>query len=201
MSTEGIGYSSYSATSLFLQNTNSQAQSVRTSGGQSDKGSSISSLRSQIDALLANIPKGSDNKLSFKEVHDYLEEQEKQWDETVKADLKELGVNTYEQFPLSYDPKAGTVTVAEGHPDKAVIDKYFADNPDKVAKFEEIIQIGKLTNTSKSNLTPVDIKRSIQQQSMAIWFEDNSDPTTWFSGGGMMFGAGNSSYTGLNIKV
>lgn len=201
MSTEAIGYSSYSTTSLLLQNTYNQTQTSQTSSDQSDGSTMTSTLRGQIDALLSNIPKGSDGKLSFKEVENYLEEQEKLWDETVKADLEALGVSTYEQFPLSYNPTEGTVTVAEGHPDKAVIDKYFADNPDTVAKFEEIVQIGKLTSSSSSNLTPTDIKRSIQQQAMAVWYEDNSDPTTWFSGGGMMFGAGRSSYTGLNIKV
>lgn len=201
MSTQGIGYSSYSSSSLFLNNANNNTAAEQINGSKTDNKSMTSALRTQIDQLLANIPKGDDGKLSFKDVENYLKAEEAKWDEEVKADLAELGVSTDEQFPLSYDPQTGAVTVAEGHPDKAIIDKYFVDNPDKVAKFEEIIQIGKLTSTSTSNLTPVDLKRSIQQQAMSIWYEDNSDPTSWFSGGGMMFGNGQSSYQGLNIKV
>lgn len=204
MTTSAIGYSAYGTNNSILNqtsNTSQQTQQANQSENSSDKDGMKATIRSQIDSILANIPKGSDNKLSFKEVQDYYEEQKQLWDDTVKADLEKLGVNTYKQFPLSYDPAEGTVTVAEGHPDKAKIDSYFKANPETVDKFEEIIQIGKLTRSSQQSFTPQEIKQSIQQSAMAVWFQDNSDPSSWFSGGGMMFGNSQASYTGLNMTV
>jgi len=204
MSTEAIGYSAYNLSNPTLQQATSQNQSQQVAQGESDEsenGSLKSQIRNQINALLANIPKGDDGKLSFQDIKDYLDKEEKLWDDSVKADLAALNVDITSEFPLSYDAASGTVTVAEGHPDKALIDKYFELNPEKVEKFEEIIQLGKMTKISSSTQSATQLRRDIQQSAMSIWFEDNSDPTTWFSGGGMMFGQGQSTYTGLDIRV
>jgi len=158
-------------------------------------------IRDQVNAYLSDIPKNGDGKLSFKDIEDYRKKLETEWDTSVKADLKKLGVNTDKEFPLSYDPATGKLTVSNGHPDKEKIDQYFESNSDKVEEFQKIVQLGKMTYMSKSSLSPLEIRKNIQQEAMAWWYGDNTDPTSWFKGGGLMLGQGQSSYSGLDIKV
>ncbi len=207
MSTQPIGYANNSVLGSLLSQVNNQTQTEEQQAAAKQQteftGSWKSQIRSQIDSLLKDVPKGDDNKLSFQDIDDYRAKLEKEWDESVKADLKKLGVNTEKEFPLSWDAATGKLTVSKEHPDKEKIDKYFASNEDKVAEFQRIIQLGKMTSMSKENFTPTQMRQNIQKESMAWWYEDNSDPTTWFAGGGLLLGNGNNqaSYTGLNLKV
>ncbi|QGY42019.1 hypothetical protein GM415_08610 [Pseudodesulfovibrio cashew] len=204
MSSLSIGYSNYSGTSSLLQTlseqTSSSTSTSTTSSSSTNSQTWRSAINTQINALLDMVPKGDDGKLSFQDVDDYREQLEKDWDEAVKEDFEALGLDPDAEYPLNYDPATGTVTVTKGHPDKAVIDQYFANNPDKVDEFEAIVQLGKLTSASNSTLTQNEMRQSLQQQAMSWWFEDNSDPTSWFSGGGLVLGQ-QTAYTGLNITV
>lgn len=181
------GSSSTSATGL-------ASQSATFTGSKSE-------IRSQIDALLANIPKGDDGKLSFEDIDTYRETLETEWDDAVKADLAKLGVNVDEELPLTWDPATGKVICSDGYPDKDIIDRYFVSNPDKIDEFERIIKLGKMTSTHSQKLSASEMRQSIQQQSMSWWYEDNTDPTSWFSGGGTMLGSTMATYKGLNITV
>lgn len=207
MSTQAIGSNGYSDTASLLKAAKEEQQLQETASQASSKSETSSStswesrIRNDIQRYLSEVPKGEDGKLSFKDVDDYREGLEKEWDEAVKADLKKLGVDVSKEFPLSYDPTTGKVTVSGDHPDKALIDKYFEANPDKVEEFEKIVQLGKLTAVSNANFSPMELRQTIQQQSMAWWYEDNSDPTTWFNGGGMLVAQGQTSYTGLDLRV
>ena len=82
---------------------------------------------------------------------DYLEGTGRlKWDVEVMADLEANSAWTSpNSFPLTYDPTTGKVTVSGDHEDKEIIDQYFEDNPDKVGDFETIVQLGKLTATSR----------------------------------------------------
>jgi len=202
MSTQAIGSAAYMSTYKLLQAANEQEQlytEADRASKEADK-SATSALGNDIAKYLAKIPKGDDGKLSFKDVDDYRAKLAKEWDDEVKKDLKKLGVDVSEKLPLSYDTKTGKITVTGKHKDKATIEKYLADNPDKVEGFKEIIQLGKLTSTANSNLSQSQMVQNIQYKAMTWWFADNSDPKTWFSGGGMMLG-GMSTYSGLNLKV
>lgn len=165
--------------------------------------SGSAALRAEITALLDQIPKGSDGKLSFQDVEDYRESLGEAWDTAVMADLEALGVDVSKEFMMTYDPDTGAVTVSGDTDDKAIIDQYFVDNPDKVEAFRDIIQLGKLTTTASSQLSQDTLMTSLQQQSLAWWYEDNTDPTSWFEGGGLLsIGQGSTtSYTGINLMV
>lgn len=203
MTTSSIGSSVYSETSSLLkqlaEQKGTETATTKTSE-QSANSRVMSSMGGEIQRYLEDIPKGSDGKLSFKEVEEYRKQLEVTWDVSVMADLEALGVDISKEFPLTYDPVTGKVTTAEGHPDKETIDKYFEDNPEKVDEFNKIIQLGKLTKVSENQLTNTELKQSLQQQAISWWYEDNSDPTNWFKGGGLMLGYG-QSYTGLNLTV
>ncbi|WP_319471493.1 hypothetical protein [uncultured Pseudodesulfovibrio sp.] len=202
MATQSIGSFSYSGASslLNMSGQNGTQQAGKVSPFQAGK-NLRSQIRAQIDDLLKDVPKGTDGKLSFKDIDDYREKLGKEWDESVKADLEKLGVDVEKEFPLSWDTKTGKLTVSKEHPDKEVIDKYFESNPEKVEEFQKIVQLGKMTRTHEQKLTPQQLQKSIQQESVAWWYEDNSDPTSWFQGGGRLMSNTQAAYSGLNLKV
>ncbi|WP_319542227.1 hypothetical protein [uncultured Pseudodesulfovibrio sp.] len=204
MAIQSVGSNGYMDAYSLLQAANEEEQ-LKTRAAQMDKeqekAGGSSGMANDIESYLAKIPKGADNRLSFLDVDKYRANLEAKWDITVTADLKALGVDVTKELPLTYDPASGKVTVAKGHEDKEIIDKYFVDNPDKVDEFQTVLQLGKLTNTASTQLSQGQMMQNLQFQSMSWWFADNSDPTSWFDGGGLMFGQGQSSYTGLNLKV
>ncbi|MGE4195140.1 MAG: hypothetical protein AB7E51_17280 [Pseudodesulfovibrio sp.] len=177
-------------------------QKAETLDTESNKSSASTGLKSEIAALLDNIPKGDDNRLSFTDVENYRKEMGDKWDRAVMADLKALGVDVSKEFAMTYDPDTGKVTVPDKTKDAEIINKYFEDNPDKVAEFYDIIQLGKLNATASSQLSQSQMLTSLRQQSLAWWYADNTDPTSWFEGGGLLAIGGNAtSYTGLNMMV
>ena len=162
-----------------------------------------SGIGTEITALLSKVPKGDDNKLSFQDVEDYREALGKVWDKDVMADLAALGVDISQEMPMTYDVDTGMVTVASGTKDKEIIDQYFEDNPDVVSRFYDIVQLGKLTSTSQSSLSQEQRLQNIELQTMAWWYEGNTDLQSWFDGGGLLAlqGQASASYTGLNLRV
>ena len=203
MSTESIGSSLLSSAYTRLQAANEQKKLYEEAAeiSKEQAASGTSSMGQDILGYLSKIPKGDDGMLSFQDVDDYLGELETLWDASVMADLEKLGVDITQQFPLTYDTTTGKVTVSSDHKDKEIIDKYFKDNPDRVADFETIVQLGKLTNTAEDKLSQDMMTTNLQLESLAWWYEDNTDPTGWFAGGGMLAMGSGSSYLGLNLTV
>jgi hypothetical protein len=202
MTTQSIGSNLLSGTYTLLRAAVEEKQLYQNAADLDKKNSSSSTLSTEIQTYLAQIPKGDDNKLSFQDVEDYREELGDKWDAAVMADLKALGVDISQEFVMTYDPDTGKVSVPANTKGKETIDKYFEDNPDKVEEFQTIIQLGKLTSTASTQLSQDNLMTSMQQQSLAWWYADNTDPSNWFSGGGLLsFGEGSTSFAGLNLKV
>jgi hypothetical protein len=206
MSTTSIGTDLITGTYTLLRASVEEKQlyqNAQSLDDESNETSSKTGLTSEIYTLLDQIPKGDDNRLSFQDVEDYREDLGDQWDASVMDDLEALGVDVSNEFMMSYDPDTGKVTVPDDTEDADVINQYFEDNPDKVEEFYTIIQLGKLTSTASSTLTQNELMTSLQQQSLAWWYADNTDPTSWFDGGGLLsLGEGStSSYTGLSLMV
>ncbi|MCJ2164328.1 MULTISPECIES: hypothetical protein [unclassified Pseudodesulfovibrio] len=202
MTTQSIGSNLLSGTYTLLRAAVEEKQLYQNAADLDKKNSSSSTLSSEIQTYLAKIPKGDDNKLSFQDVEDYREELGDKWDAAVMADLKALGVDISQEFVMTYDPDTGKVSVPDNTKGKEIIDKYFEDNPDKVEEFQTIIQLGKLTSTASTQLSQDNLMTSMQQQSLAWWYADNTDPSSWFDGGGLLsFGTGSTSFAGLNLKV
>ena len=177
-------------------------QAKKTSEETASSGQSTE-IGTEIMSLLSRVPKGNDDRLSFQDVEDYRETLGKAWDKVVMADLKALGVDVSQEMPMTYDVDTGKVTVASGTKGKAVIDQYFEDNPEVVSQFYDIVQLGKLTSTAESKLSQDQRIQNIKLQSMAWWYEGNTDVQSWFDGGGLLAlqGQGATSYTGLNLVV
>jgi hypothetical protein len=203
MSTQSIGSSGYLDTYSLLKAAREEQQLMdeAVKAGKDQTTSGTSSMGQDILSYLSQIPKGEDGKLSFQDVDDYRDKLETFWDAEVMADLEELGVDITKQFPLTYDSNTGKVTVSGDHEDKEIIDQYFVDNPDKVGEFETIVQLGKLTTTAEDKLSMDMLNTNLQLESLAWWYQDNTNPTSWFEGGGMLAMSGMSSYLGLNMTV
>ncbi|MEZ7197339.1 hypothetical protein [Pseudodesulfovibrio karagichevae] len=205
MSTTSIGSDLITGTYRLLRASVEEKQlqeQARKLDEESAKNSGSSGLASEISSILDQIPKGDDNRLSFQDVQNYRKTLGDKWDIEVMADLKKLGVDVSSEFAMTYDPDTGKVTVPESTKDAAIINKYFEDNPDKVKEFHDIIQLGKLTSTASSQLSQSQMMTSLQQQSLAWWYADNTDPSSWFKGGGLLaMGGSSSSYSGLNLMV
>jgi hypothetical protein len=205
MSTTSIGTDLITGTYTLLRASVEEKQlrqQAKALDEESTQSSGSTGLASDISSVLDQIPKGDDNRLSFQEVQDYRETLGDKWDAAVMADLKELGVDVSSEFAMTYDPDTGTVTVPDSTEDADIINKYFEDNPDRVEEFHTIIQLGKLASTASTQLSQSQMMTSLQQQSLAWWYADNTDPTSWFEGGGLLaMGGSSSSYTGLNLMV
>ena len=202
MTTQSIGSYLLTNTYSLLQSAVEEKQ-LYAKASEMDKESGTTTMGVEISSYLAQVPKGDDNRLSFQDVADYREELGDKWDEEVMADLKELGVDTSKEFLMSYDPDTGKVTVPDGTDDAEIINKYFEDNPDKVKEFKTIIQLGKLASTAQTQLSQDQMMTDLQMDSINWWFQDNTDPSSWFSGGGLLALSQSSStaYTGLNLTV
>ena len=205
MSTTSIGSDLITGTYTLLRASVEEKQlreQAKALDEENSQSGASSGLASDISSVLDQIPKGDDNRLSFQEVQDYREKLGDKWDASVMADLKELGVDVSKEFAMTYDPDTGKVTVPDSTEDAEIINKYFEDNPDKVEEFHTIIQLGKLTSTAASQLSQSEMMTSLRQQSLAWWYADNTDPSSWFDGGGLLAAGGSSaSYTGLNLMV
>jgi hypothetical protein len=205
MSTSSIGRDLITNTYTLLRGSVEEKQlreQARKLDEESSKKAGSSGLASEISSILDQIPKGDDNRLSFQDVQDYREKLGDKWDIQVMADLKKLGVDVSKEFAMTYDPETGKVTVPASTKNADIINKYFEDNPDKVKEFRDIIQLGKLTTTAASQLSQSQMMTSMRQQSMAWWYADNTNPTSWFDGGGLLaMGGSSAAYSGLNLMV
>lgn len=185
ISTNLTGYGYYSS----LSQTTSQNANASTAGAASaSSGAAVagttSEIRAQIEALLADVPRDANGKLTFQAVADYRDEKREAFEAQVKAELEILGVDTDIDMTFSYDSATDVLTVDSGHPDKKLIDRYFAASDELRADFAEIVALTKLSGSAESKLSPTDLRASLQARSVAIWAEQN---TTNMFGSGMLY--------------
>ena len=170
-----------------------------------DSGSLKSRLRSRIDALLAGIPQ-SGGKLTFQDVLDYRDQLREDFEAQAKADLEALGVDTDLDFTLSYDADTNTVTADSGHPDKKVIDWYFANNEEMTEAFAQVVTYSNLAKPAETSVSAEQMVHQLQLDTMSAWFSDNLSTSSLSSGlagmGTLMFsGTGESTFFGLDLMV
>ena len=158
-------------------------------------------VRDRIRTLLADVPRGEGNKVSFRNIAEYRDSLEKDWDALVSHDLAALGVDMSVKFRLMHDGVTGDVLADGDHPDKGKIDQYFASNPDMARDFGRIVQLGKLVDVAERKLTPQEMGQTLDTEAMAWWYQSNMDTASLFTGGGIVFGMGSFAYKGLGIRV
>ena len=207
MSTNAIdAYYSMQYQSQSLLNQTSDGTSTSATGsssGSSNLGTRYNSVSSQVQSLLADVPKSGD-KLTFQDIIDYRDKLQDQFEAQARKDLEALGVDVDLDFALSYDAASDTVTASSSHPDKAIIDKYFAGNSDMRDLFGQVVSYTNLLDPVETKLTPSQISTQLRADSMRLWFEENSDSSSFLGGyGNLLFKATTQSteYFGVNLKV
>jgi hypothetical protein len=165
-----------------------------------DGPASGSLLRGYLRDLLSTASPDADGQLTFAEIEIRHTELLETWNDEVKADLQGLGVDTATAFRLLYDP-AGSATGAGEHPDKAMINAYFAANPERVQQLGQALQFGKLAAAARSTLSEQDMNTPLSAAAMANWYAANMNHQSLFAPGGIVVGAGVAPYKGLDIRV
>jgi hypothetical protein len=165
-----------------------------------DGPASGSVLRDYLRDQLSIASPDADGQLTFTDVETRHTELLETWNDEVKADLQGLGVDTATVFRLLYDP-AGSATVAGEHPDKAMINAYFAANPERVQQLGQALQFGKLTAAARNSLSEQDMNTPLSAEAMANWYAANMNHQSLFAPGGIVVGAGVAPYKGLDIRV
>lgn len=165
-----------------------------------DAPASGSVLRGYLRDLLSTAASDDAGQLTFADVEARHTELLETWNDEVKADLEALGVDTSTVFRLLYDP-AGSATVTGEHPDKDMINAYFAANPERVQQLGQTLQFGKLAATARNSLSDRDMTRPLSTDAMAWWYSTNMNSQSLFAPGGVVVGAGAAPYRGLDILV
>lgn len=157
-------------------------------------------MRSYLRDLLALAAPEAGARLTFADVEARHTELLQNWNSKVQTDLEDLGVDTGTVFRLHHDP-AGSATVLGEHPDKAMINAYFAANPDKVERLGQVLRFGRLAAAAKNTPASKDMDRPMSAEAMAGWYADNMNTQNLFAPGGIVVGAGTAPYKGLDIRV
>lgn len=177
------------------------SESSSSESGISGLGAAYDSVRASIEALVGEVPKGEDGKLSMQDIVDYRDELREKFEAIAELELGALGVDTDRDFTLSYDAATDKVTVDSSHPAKKLIDLYFEETPEMRDAFATLVSLNRVTSTMEAKTTPSQLRTQLQSQAMSWWLEESSD-SGWFSGGGMLMSSSAlTSLAGVNIKV
>ena len=168
--------------------------------GREDASNPTEERSGLVEALL-DLMADADGLVSFQDVADYREALEDRWDRRVAADLTAAGVNVSRRFRLTLDDESGHVTANDEHPHSRLIDDYFRTTPDAAQEFQRLVQLGKLADAPRRRLTARAREERLPAAVVAAWYHRNMDTASLSLGGGLLFGQGRSTFTGLNIRV
>ncbi len=150
-------------------------------------GMAVNQLALALSSVLDEMNLGSNSKVSFQTLMSYRDSLQEDFSSKVQEDLKKLGVDENVSFRLVSDSDGSGVKVISDHEDRALIEKYFKDNPDMVKKFEQIQSLNKMEETRKSQKIDVKAIRSrLQVESMTAWYADTSSFMSFTQQGAML---------------
>lgn len=158
-------------------------------------------LQQKISDLMKELSDRGLSRLSFEDIQKQRKAIESTFDEEVREELKALGVDTDTKFQLIFDESTGRIVVGNDHPDKKIIESYFAANPERVKQFNTILDLQQVEELAQNRLEPQQFKKQITQQSMAFWLNQNGQSDMFSGIRGIMFDIENSYMRSLNMRV
>ncbi len=205
MQISGISQSSYASNLYTMQQQLLGTSTGSTSSKSSSKASSgyvttsdLTSLAQYSMSAMDAMGIGANGRVTFGQISSYRSEQEKKFSEQLQSDLEALGVDKNIKFQLSMDDD-GKIVVNTDHEDKAKVEKYFEDNPEMVSKYKEIQALNNLESARKSlQISPTELKKRIQIQSMASWWANSDNQTSSIAD---YYAGSMSMYSGINTTV
>lgn len=178
----------------------------------SASGTGVSALltgdgRQELQKALAAMKKEGYTSFSFSDVEDYRRKLESDFASAVRSDLAEMGVAPDIEFQLVLDAQ-GNVQVISGHEDKAVIERYLADNREMVGVFKHIQALSNLKKSrqmgaAQNMAVARDLKLSLQAEALQAFFESTDNNGQDYFSQIANFGANDATsyFLGLNQKV
>ena len=163
--------------------------------------------RAELEKALESMKKAGYASFTFADIDDYRKNLEAQFSEAVKSDLAAMGVDPDIEFSLVLDGN-GALAVVSDHPDKAVVEHYFADNPEMVDVFKHIQALSNLKKAqTRSPMQAAEysknLKLSLQAEAVQAFFAaTDSDGADYFSQIATFDSNSTTSYLlGLNQKI
>ena len=143
-------------------------------GSSVTSGASLSSYMlnnaSSLQKIFDEIAKLTGGTVTFAKVKEYQQELQRQFNEAVKQDLQEMGVDPDIEFTLASDGKGG-IKVLTDSADKEKIEIYFKLNPDMVTAFNKLQALSNLDKARREQGSSIeDLKSRIQMESLAQWW-------------------------------
>ena len=123
--------------------TSTIANNYSSSANQAASGILTTQGRAELSKALDAMKQAGYTRFTFNDVEDYRKNLESEFSKTVRADLKEMGVDPDIEFNLVLDAD-GNLKVVSDHPDKAAVEAYFEDNPEMVDVFKHIQALSNL---------------------------------------------------------
>ena len=142
--------------------------------------------RKQLGQTFAAMKEEGYTDFTFEGIERYRVIKELEFSLKVKEELKELGVAEDIEFRLVADT-GGNIQVITDHADKAIIEKYIADNPDVAEEIKHIQALSNLKRVSKNAQARnqedmIRLKKSLQAEAVEAFFAMNdNDGKDWFS--------------------
>lgn len=117
----------------------------------------------------------------------------------IYAGLEDLGIDPNINFSLQFDDD-GKLVVISDHPDAAKVQQFFNENPELVKKYQQIETLAGIDDARKAmQISPSEMRKRIQIESMASWWADSGDSNSYF--GQYSSSNGLSLLSGLNLQV
>ncbi len=162
-----------------------------------------------LSEAIANIRSQSKERITFETIESYRQTMEAQFSDNLRAALKEKGVDPNIEFKLVADAD-GKVSVVSDHKDKAMVEKYLADNPKVTEQFLHIQALSNVQRTAENSLATAtgssvaQIRKQLQAQAVEAYFSVMEDTDSSFASQIANFSSDGSqaSYMlGLNYSV
>ncbi|MDE5832616.1 MAG: hypothetical protein K2H64_06475 [Desulfovibrio sp.] len=112
--------------------------------------------------------------------------------------LDDLGIDKNVTFSIKLNDD-GSYEIISDHPDADKVRAFFKENPDLLKKFMQIETLAGIDDARKSmQISPAEMRKRIQIESMAAWWADSGDANSYFG----QYSSGNMSLlAGLNLNI
>lgn len=162
--------------------------------------------REALHNALAAMKEAGHTRFTFSDVEEYRQKLESEFSTTVKADLTKLGLPSDAQFSLVLDANGALQVLADGE-SKALISKYFSDNPEMAQKFKDIQALSNLRKAQQRSPALAaeharNTVKSYQIEALQSFFAQTDNNGSDYFSQIAAFGSNEASYyLGLNQTV
>lgn len=167
-------------------------------GNSSDMSSKLSSMVELTKYVMDAMGLDSDARVTFNQINKYREQLTTAFNTAVKEGL---GTSADTAFTLKVDDITGDVIVESSDAEfKTAAQTFFDNNPEVVKQFKQLEALSGLDDARRAmQISPSDMRRRIEIESLAAWWAGSSNSTASFFGN--YTNDSLSILSGLNLNV